>query len=125
MSFTLLSKDRHAITVSNRDEQEAKLADVGAGEVLGEVSLIAGVPHSATVTALEPVKVITIERDDLLELMERSPELGVILWQRMAQALAARLQHSNDRYVSHVAQVHDVADMMLDTGPLDEAKAAE
>ena len=113
------------ITVSNRDEQEAKLADVGAGEVLGEVSLIAGVPHSATVTALEPVKVITIERDDLLELMERSPELGVILWQRMAQALAARLQHSNDRYVSHVAQVHDVADMMLDTGPLDEAKAAE
>jgi CRP-like cAMP-binding protein len=116
----LITKGLARITLTNGSEQETTLIDVGEGEVLGEVSLIIDAPHSATVTALEPTEVITLDRSDLLELMGQSPDLAARLWQRFAHALATRLRNSNDRYLTSAREEYDVADDLLGTGPLGE-----
>lgn len=119
----LINKGMARITLSDGTDGETTLVDVGEGEMLGEVSLAVDAPHSATVTALEPTEVITIDRSALFNLMQDSPELAAELWQRLAQAVAERLRDSNDRYLSHALQVHDVADKLLpDTDSLNEDK---
>ena len=115
----IITKGAARITLSDDSEEETVLVDVGEGEVLGEVSLVIDAPHSATVTVLEPTEVITFERGDLFNLMGKSPELASKLWQRLAQSLGDRLRDSNYRYLSHTREVHDVADKLLGTGPLD------
>jgi hypothetical protein len=89
------------ITLSDDgSDEEATLVDVGQGGVLGEVSMVVGEPHSATVTALEPTEVITLDGNALFNLMAQNPDFGSRMWQRLAGALGERLRRSNDRYTT-------------------------
>lgn len=117
----IVTKGSARITLSgDGSDEEATLVDVGQGEVLGEVSMVVGEPHSATVTALEPTEILTLDGNALFDLMAQDPDLGAKMWRRLAGELGERLRHSNDRYLSHV-RTHDVADELLrDTGPLPE-----
>jgi CRP-like cAMP-binding protein len=122
----IITKGLARITLTDGSEEETTLVDVGEGEMLGEVSLVIDAPHSATVTALEPTEVITLDRNALFDLMGKSPELAANMWHRLASALGSRLRHSNDRYMSHVRETYDVADELLgDTGPLPESRTED
>ncbi|MEE8121991.1 MAG: cyclic nucleotide-binding domain-containing protein, partial [Anaerolineales bacterium] len=116
----VITKGKARITLGNDSEEVTELIDVGVGETLGEVSLLIDVPHSATVTALEPMEVITFTRLSLATLMADNPELAAEVWHRLAQSLSGRLRHSNERYISHIRETYDVADELLGTQPLDE-----
>ncbi len=66
----------------------------GVGECLGEMSMIDNAPRSATVVALEPVRVLRIEREAFLRLLQHEPEFTLrlmhLLSQRLRQAEAFR-----------------------------------
>jgi CRP/FNR family cyclic AMP-dependent transcriptional regulator len=47
-----------------------KLRDLGPGDYLGEIALIDGGPRTATVTALEPVRALVVERSDFRRLID-------------------------------------------------------
>lgn len=49
------------------------LRELGPGDFLGEISLIDGSPRTATVTALDPIHALVIERLGFLDLIERLP----------------------------------------------------
>lgn len=119
-SLHVITKGKARITLGNDSEEVTELIDVGVGETLGEVSLLIDVPHSATVTALEPTEVITFTRRSLATLMADNPELAAEVWHRLAQSLSSRLRHSNERYISHIRETYDVADELLGTQPLEE-----
>ena len=46
------------------------LRDLGPGDYLGEIALIDGRPRTATVTALEPVRALIVERSDFRRLID-------------------------------------------------------
>ena len=54
---------------------------LGAGEFIGEISLIDGRPRTATVTALGRVRTLMIERDGFLDLLDRhaAVRLGILV----------------------------------------------
>ncbi|MFN0062400.1 MAG: Crp/Fnr family transcriptional regulator [Myxococcaceae bacterium] len=69
------------------------IAEIHERECFGEMSLLDSEPRSATVTALNDVSLLKIQRDDFQEMMAEKPEIasGVI------KVLSRRLREANQR----------------------------
>jgi CRP/FNR family cyclic AMP-dependent transcriptional regulator len=67
-----------------------ELAELGAGDVVGEMSVIDGKPRSATVIAETPMNLLLLHRRDFVSLLETVPglqrKLLVTLCERVRQA---------------------------------------
>jgi len=81
------------IIVNGRARVEADgkaIAELGPGDVVGEMSVIDGKPRSATVIAQTPVNLLVLHRRDFVSLLEKVPglprKLLVTLCERVRQA---------------------------------------
>jgi CRP/FNR family cyclic AMP-dependent transcriptional regulator len=68
-SLHFIERGRVKVTIPSYSGEEMILAILGAGELLGELSLLDGEPRSATVQALEATETLCLNREDLLALM--------------------------------------------------------
>lgn len=59
---------------TDQDGRKVVLAELGGGEMIGELSVIDGEPRSATATALEDTQVIIASRVDLLKQIEAADD---------------------------------------------------
>jgi CRP-like cAMP-binding protein len=59
------------------------LGHLKSGELFGEISALFTVPRIATVTALKPTVVLEIQADKFAELIDRTPELREIVYQKL------------------------------------------
>ena len=80
------------------------LATLGPGEILGEMSLLLDLPRTATVQALEALKVFAMDRQAFLELVEASDPAILKLGLQLSRVLSRRLMALNDRVLSLVAE---------------------
>lgn len=71
-----------------RDDEE-RLATLGAGEVFGELALLADFPRSATVRALERTELLGLTAWNFRAELQKSPEMAYSLLRVLAQRLAA------------------------------------
>ena len=74
------------------------LADLGAGEVVGEMGLLDGQPRSATVTAIEDTETLELDGADLAYTVLRYPEVSMALMQTISRRL-----RSLDELTAHMA----------------------
>jgi CRP-like cAMP-binding protein len=72
-----------------------RIARVGPGDVVGELSVILGGPRTATVEADTPIEWLVLDRTSLREAIDEVPGLG---W-NVLQSVAARLDQANHRSV--------------------------
>jgi signal transduction histidine kinase len=63
----------------------------GAGEIIGEMALLENRPRSATVVALNNLRLLRITRVDFLKILQSSPGIGV----NIMEVLSARLRAAN------------------------------
>jgi small-conductance mechanosensitive channel len=68
---------------------------IGAGDYIGEIGMLTGVPHAATVTALTPCTVFELRQEQVAPLLAEKPELV-----RAFEASARRGQALLDRSVA-------------------------
>src|SRR3954453_12820989 len=82
-----------AVSVRASDSlgRASELARLGPGQFVGEMSLLTGQPHSATVVALSPTESLVLGRDDFLALLATTPRLA----QNISRVLSERLGHAN------------------------------
>ncbi|NDU71647.1 helix-turn-helix domain-containing protein [Actinomadura sp. DSM 109109] len=64
---------------------ETVLAVRGAGALLGEVAAIDGLPRSATVTALEPVRAIAVTADEFMAFLQAHGRVSIIIMRMLCQ----------------------------------------
>ena len=64
---------------TSKDGAKLKLADLGAGEFFGEVSVITAQPRTATVVALSPVVAIKFQRRKISRVLMDYPEVTRLL----------------------------------------------
>ncbi|CAM5369231.1 Crp/Fnr family transcriptional regulator [Streptomyces pharetrae] len=67
------------VTASAANGYEALLALRGPGDIIGESAALTGRPRSATVTALEPVRAVAVERERFRDFLGRSPAVSFAL----------------------------------------------
>jgi CRP/FNR family transcriptional regulator, cyclic AMP receptor protein len=82
------------ILASGRAEVERRgkrLAVLGPGDVVGELSLIDGKPRSATVRALTDLEVLEIDTRDLTRLLRTTPAVT----RKLLEVLAGRIRHAD------------------------------
>lgn len=68
------------------------IAELGVGEIIGEMSIIDEQPHSASVRALENTHCLMIERWDFKAQMQAYPEIALQLLPVLAQRIRALLE---------------------------------
>ena len=69
----------------------------GAGDFLGEMSLVSGQRASASVVATEPLRVAVFDRDVLAQLSRASPDIGNAIARAINRALADKVVRMNRR----------------------------
>lgn len=88
--------------VSIERSQNAEIARLTSGEVVGEMSFIDHLPPSATVTALESSVVLAIQRDILTQKLSQDVGFAQRWYQALATLLSIRLrgivQHLESEY---------------------------
>jgi len=80
-----------------------EVGGVGAGESLGEVSLLSGTPHSATAVARTDMEVGILTGPRLDALVRRRPDIGVVVYRNLAQGLGSKLRRADREVTSRVA----------------------
>ncbi|MFN8060453.1 MAG: patatin-like phospholipase family protein [Vicinamibacterales bacterium] len=81
------------------------VAEIGHGQPVGEIGFFAGLPRTATVTALRDSRVLAISRDQFERSAASSPRLRDVV----IETLARRLAHHNDGPEGRRAVVRTVA----------------
>lgn len=87
-SVYVLLSGRVKVFLSDAQGREVELNRLGPGEYFGEVTLDGG-PRSASVMALEETRCAVVRRAELLELIERQPELALHMLRRLARRVRA------------------------------------
>lgn len=91
-SMFVIVEGEVAVSFADEGEREQRVATLGKGEVVGEMSLFSGDRRSATVTALTNVDAIEITKSSLEGIFRKAPDLidrfGAILAKRQAELKA-------------------------------------
>lgn len=61
------------------DLRQQTIANLGPDDVVGEISLLTGSPHTATVTADSKVSAWVLQKDDFDELLQETPEFATVI----------------------------------------------
>jgi len=80
------------ITLEDQHGYEMILRILYPTDFFGEMSLLDGMPRSATVTTQEASEVLTMSRDHFLSIIERSPKILL----KMTAVLSRRLRKANE-----------------------------
>ena len=90
-SLHIIDRGRVKVTIPAASGEELILAILGAGDLLGELSLFDGKPRSATVQALEDAETLCLHREDLLALMRN--RFDVV--EKILEVLARRIRDTD------------------------------
>jgi len=93
--FILLSGEARVLVTNSRG-REVFLAGLGPGDFFGEMSLIDGEPHSATVRTERNADVLILGRDDLARCLVQNSSLAYTLM----RGLVRRLRGANKQIMS-------------------------
>lgn len=96
--FIVASGSVKVVLPSDEGAEPAIVAILGRGEFFGELALLDGAPHSATVVAVEPTETLVLHRDAFLELVD----LDAGLRRTLLASLAAEIR----RLTGHVEDLH-------------------
>jgi CRP-like cAMP-binding protein len=80
------------ISLLSVEGKEAILSLLGDGDVFGEMSLLDGLPRSATVTSLEDCRLMVIGRQDFVQFLKRHADVAL----NLLAALSQRLRTTNN-----------------------------
>ena len=87
--FILLSGQ---LVVSSK---QVELSNVKSSDVIGEMSLLTGLPRSATVEVMADATLLVIHKESFDTLMQDNAEMAARIYRNMLISLCAKLRHTN------------------------------
>ena len=96
--FVVATGSVKVVLPSDEGAEPAIVAILGPGEFFGELAILDGAPHSATIVAVEATETLVLHRDAFLSLIDTDPGLR--------RALLASLATEIRRLTGHVEDLH-------------------
>ena len=78
---------------------EIKVAEMGVGQIVGEIAILIDVPRTATIRTEEGLTALKLGKENFLRLLHGSPQVAV----EIIRVLAARLENTNAQLREAVA----------------------
>ncbi|MDI2132557.1 Crp/Fnr family transcriptional regulator [Yinghuangia seranimata] len=104
----LLTAGRVKVVASSEDGHDVVLAYREPGEIFGELAVLDGGTHSATVYAIGPVEVWAMSPEGFLSYLQQQPRVSValllVMIRRLRQADTHRLRYRAQTVVQRVAE---------------------
>jgi CRP/FNR family transcriptional regulator, cyclic AMP receptor protein len=94
--FFLIKDGQVKVTMVSPEGKEIILSMLGPGEFFGEMALFDDSPRSATVVATEPLEVVTIWRNDFLQILNENFSIA----RKVMVELSRRLRRASNRIES-------------------------
>lgn len=83
------------VLAAGSDGEEVSLAELGPGDIFGEIAILRRAPRSATIRADGEVRVLTLNKRQFLASVHEDPSLAY----RILQQMSARIQRLTDEVV--------------------------
>jgi CRP/FNR family cyclic AMP-dependent transcriptional regulator len=95
------------VHILKRDEAQRgqRIAEVGPGAVLGEMSLLLDAPRTASVHAATPLRLFAMDRRNYEEMVADGDPAALKVGMAIARVLALRVEELNKRVVELVSRV--------------------
>lgn len=90
--FYILLDGRVNVTKTINNIEQRHLKELEAGDFFGEMALIHNAPRAATVTAIEPVTVLEINREDFDRVLRHSSSVAIA----MVREISSRLRENDE-----------------------------
>ena len=103
-TFFVIGGGSVKITRLSDDGREVILAMLGEADFFGEMSLLDGAGRSANVVALEASEVLTLARNDFLEILQDYPKISISLLEELTQRIRKSDQQIESLSLSDVEQ---------------------
>lgn len=95
------------ITKGDSKKTVKTICDIGPGRSVGEMSIIDGLPRSASARAVENTVVLVLTKDNFDRLIKDNPKLGVTLFRKLAQMVSHRLRVSDWMLAEYIYEAGD------------------
>ena len=103
-TFFVIAGGSVKITRLSDDGREVILAMLGESDFFGEMSLLDGAGRSANVVALEASEVLTLSRNNFLEILQDYPKISISLLEELTQRIRKSDQQIESLSLSDVEQ---------------------
>ena len=104
---------------SGRNGLEARIAVLGPGDVVGEMSLVDIQPRSAEVRAVEATSFVTVSHADIANVYREDPESYTLMVLNIAREISIRLRRMDDMLANVTTELSDVTGTPLNRGMKD------
>ena len=91
--YVIKSGKVRILHTSSPDQAEEELATAGAGDVLGEMSLLDDLPRSATVVAVDDVTALVLPIWEFRTILQSHPDIAL----KLLSVLSRRLRKAENR----------------------------
>ena len=98
----LILKGTVDILKEDSDQHKKVITSLGAGSVIGEMSLIDGEPRSASVIANIDSILLVLTKDNFFYLLKEIPHLGMKLLFKIAGSMSQRLRQTDKALVDYL-----------------------
>ena len=79
-----------------------RVATIMPGTTVGEMGLLDGYPHSATLVSSKDAVIVRLPKERFEALVESNPRLGFDLTRRLARQLSLRLRRTTGQLAEHI-----------------------
>ncbi|HEM45847.1 MAG TPA: cyclic nucleotide-binding domain-containing protein [Alphaproteobacteria bacterium] len=87
-----------------RHDGDATVEEVEPGRIFGWSSLVRQRQFTASARAVDAVRLIVVNADDLNALFDRDAHLGFVVMKQLAEVIASRLRHTREICEQEVAK---------------------
>ena len=94
--FVCFVVDGRLEVLKSIDGAKKSIAELTAGQSIGEMAVVGNFPRSATVTSLTDATLITLKRDRLNQIGIDHPQIGVKIYKAIAQLLSHHLRRTSE-----------------------------